>query len=68
MSLVLKIKHFKGLAGGSEDPEEFFDDIQAAAEGWHMTRPADCKPGPRNGDGGPQTMSFVERVRKERVV
>ena len=25
-----------------------------------------CKPGPRNGGGGPQTMSFVERVRKER--
>ena len=27
-----------------------------------------CKPGPRNGGGGPQTISFVEGVRKERVV
>ena len=26
-----------------------------------------CKPGPRNGGGGPQTISFVERVRKERM-
>ena len=24
-----------------------------------------CKPGPRNGGGGPQTMSFVERVCKK---
>ena len=27
----------------------------------------DYKPGPRNGGGGPQTILFVERVRKERV-
>ena len=43
MSSLLKIKPFKGLADGSEDPEEFLDDAQAAAEGWHMARPADAE-------------------------
>ena len=43
MSTLLKIKPFKGLADGSEDPEEFLDDVQAAAEGWHMARPVDVE-------------------------
>ena len=43
MSSLLKIKPFKGLADGSEDPEEFLDDVQAAAEGWHMACPADAE-------------------------
>ena len=33
-----------------------------------QTSPFICKPGPRDGGGGPQTISFVERVCKERVV
>ena len=43
MSSLLKIKPFKGLADGSEDPEEFLDAVQAVAEGWHMARPADAE-------------------------
>ena len=40
MASLLKIRPFKGLADGSEDPEEFLDDVQAAAEGWHMGQAA----------------------------
>ena len=39
MASLLKIKPFKGLANGSENPKEFLDDAQAAAEGWHMGHP-----------------------------
>ena len=43
MSSLLKINPFKGLADGSEDPEGFLDDVQAAAEGWHMAHPTDSE-------------------------
>lgn len=41
MSSLLMIKPFKGLAVGSEDPGEYLEDMQAAAEGWHMSGPAE---------------------------
>ena len=37
MASLLNIRPFKRLLDGSEDPEEFLDDVQAAAEGWNMS-------------------------------
>jgi hypothetical protein len=34
MSAVLKIHSFKGIVVPSEDPEEYVDDVQMAAECW----------------------------------
>jgi hypothetical protein len=34
MSAVLKIRSFKGIAEPGEDPEEYLDDVQMAAEAW----------------------------------
>jgi predicted RNase H-like HicB family nuclease len=36
MSAVLKIRSFKGIAEPGEDPEEYLDDVQMAAEVWEV--------------------------------
>ncbi|KAF8246067.1 hypothetical protein K440DRAFT_645423 [Wilcoxina mikolae CBS 423.85] len=35
---LLRIRHFKGATDGSEDAEEFLDDIEAAADHWQDNR------------------------------
>ena len=40
MSSILKIKAFKGLADGPDDPEEYLDDVQGAAEVWRIQQPS----------------------------
>ena len=37
MSSLLKTKPFRGLTDESKDPEEYLGDVQAVAEGWHMS-------------------------------
>jgi hypothetical protein len=35
VSNVIKIRPFKGLANCEEDPEEYIDDVEMAAEAWN---------------------------------
>jgi hypothetical protein len=38
MSAVLKIRSFKAIAEPGEDPEEYLDDVQMAAEAWENSK------------------------------
>jgi hypothetical protein len=38
MSNIIKIRPFKGLADCGEDPEEYIDDVEMAAEAWETNK------------------------------